>query len=41
MFCLHRDGRLSVPLKGNLWKGAFHLPRMQLRCWQFLEQLGR
>jgi N-acylglucosamine 2-epimerase len=26
---LHRDGRVSVPLKGNLWKGPFHLPRMQ------------
>jgi N-acylglucosamine 2-epimerase len=38
---LHRDGRLSVPLKGNLWKGPFHLPRMQLRCWQILEQLSR
>jgi N-acylglucosamine 2-epimerase len=25
---LHRDGRISVPLKGNLWKGPFHLPRM-------------
>lgn len=25
---LHRDGRLSVRLKGNLWKGPFHLPRM-------------
>ncbi len=36
---LHRDGRLSVPLKGNLWKGPFHLPRMQLRCWQILEQM--
>jgi N-acylglucosamine 2-epimerase len=35
---LHRDGRLSVPLKGNLWKGPFHLPRMQLRCWQILER---
>ena len=33
---LHRDGGLSVPLKGNLWKGPFHLPRMQLRCWQML-----
>jgi N-acylglucosamine 2-epimerase len=33
---LHRDGSLSVPLKGNLWKGPFHLPRMQLRCWQML-----
>lgn len=29
---LHRDGRLSVPLKGNLWKGPFHLPRMLLKC---------
>jgi N-acylglucosamine 2-epimerase len=34
---LHRDGRRSVSLKGNLWKGPFHLPRMQLRCWQALE----
>ena len=33
---LHRDGRLSVPLKGNLWKGPFHLPRMLLKCWQLL-----
>lgn len=31
---LHRDGRISVPLKGNLWKGPFHLPRMQLVCAQ-------
>ncbi|MCC6681680.1 MAG: AGE family epimerase/isomerase [Phycisphaeraceae bacterium] len=35
---LHRDGRLSVPLKGNMWKGPFHLPRMQLYCWQLLEK---
>ena len=34
---LHRDGRLSVPLKGNLWKGPFHLPRMQWYCWQILD----
>ncbi len=34
---LHRDGRISVPLKGNLWKGPFHLPRMQWYCWQLLE----
>lgn len=34
---LHRDGRLSVPLKGNMWKGPFHLPRMLLYCWQLLE----
>ncbi|MHC4404866.1 MAG: AGE family epimerase/isomerase [Planctomycetota bacterium] len=34
---LHRDGRISVPLKGNLWKGPFHLPRMQFVCWQLLD----
>ncbi len=33
---LHRDGRVSVPLKGNIWKGPFHLPRMQLYCWRLL-----
>ncbi|MCA9195135.1 MAG: AGE family epimerase/isomerase, partial [Planctomycetales bacterium] len=26
---LHRDGSLSSTLKGNLWKGPFHLPRQQ------------
>ena len=36
---LHRDGRISVPLKGNLWKGPFHLPRMQYVCWQMLESM--
>ena len=36
---LHRDGRISVPLKGNLWKDPFHLPRMQLNCWKILEGL--
>jgi N-acylglucosamine 2-epimerase len=24
----HRDGRIATRLKGNLWKGPFHLPRM-------------
>jgi N-acylglucosamine 2-epimerase len=38
---LHRDGRLSVPLKGNLWKGPFHLPRMQLVGWQILANMQR
>ena len=39
---LHRDGSVSVDLKGNHWKGPFHLPRMQLYCWQLLEEyLGR
>lgn len=38
---LHRDGRLSVPLKGNYWKGPFHLPRMQMVCWKLLEEMKR
>jgi N-acylglucosamine 2-epimerase len=36
---LHRDGSVSSQLKGNVWKGPFHLPRMQLICWQILEQM--
>lgn len=36
---LHRDGRISSTVKGNLWKGPFHLPRMQLTCWQLLEEI--
>lgn len=34
---LHRDGSVSSTLKGNLWKGPFHMPRMQLVCWKLLE----
>jgi N-acylglucosamine 2-epimerase len=37
---LHRDGTISTPLKGNMWKGFFHLPRMQWYCWQRLEEMG-
>jgi len=36
---LHRDGRISVDLKGNIWKGPFHIPRMYLMCWKILEEL--
>ncbi len=36
---LHRDGRISTQLKGNMWKGPFHLPRMQWYCWQLLDRL--
>ena len=35
---LHRDGRISSRLKGNQFKGPFHLPRMQWYCWQLLER---
>ena len=34
---LHRDGRRSNTIKGNMWKGPFHLPRMQWYCWKLLE----
>lgn len=33
---LHRDGRISTRLKGNMWKGPFHLPRMLWYCWKLL-----
>jgi len=36
---LHRDGRVSVDLKGNIWKGPFHIPRMLLKTWQHFEIL--
>jgi N-acylglucosamine 2-epimerase len=34
---LHRDGSVSVRLKGNMWKGPFHLPRMLWYCLRLLE----
>ena len=37
---LHRDGRISSRVKGNLWKGPFHLPRMQLECWKLLDSMN-
>ena len=37
---LHRDGTLSSTVKGNLWKGPFHLPRMQLYAWKLLEEMA-
>ena len=35
---LHRDRSESVRLKGNLWKGPFHLPRMLWYCGRLLEE---
>lgn len=34
---LHRDGRVSNTMKGNHYKGPFHLPRMQWYCWNLLK----
>ena len=36
---LRRDGTVSSTVKGNHWKGPFHLPRMQLYAWKLLEQM--
>lgn len=36
---LRRDGSLSTPLKGGLWKGAFHVPRALLMCGRLAERL--
>ncbi|MFN3166207.1 MAG: AGE family epimerase/isomerase [Phycisphaeraceae bacterium] len=37
---LHRDGRISSTLKGNLWKGPFHMPRMQWLCGNILDEMS-
>ncbi|MGH9161735.1 MAG: AGE family epimerase/isomerase, partial [Vicinamibacteraceae bacterium] len=36
---LHRDGTVSTPLKGNMWKGPFHLPRMQWYCSLLIDDM--
>jgi N-acylglucosamine 2-epimerase len=37
---LHRDGTVASPVKGNHWKGPFHLPRMQLLACSLLEEMA-
>ncbi len=36
---LSRDGRVCSDIKGNLFKGCFHVPRMQYECWQLCREL--
>jgi N-acylglucosamine 2-epimerase len=36
---LHRDGSLALDLKGNYFRGPFHLPRQQLFCHLLLEEM--
>jgi N-acylglucosamine 2-epimerase len=36
---LHRDGTVSTHFKGNMWKGPFHLPRMQWYCTRLIEDM--
>ena len=35
----HRDGSLSTPLKGNMYKGPFHIPRMYIVCLELLKKV--
>lgn len=35
---LNRDGTVAAPMKGTLWKGPFHLPRMKWKCWQLCQE---
>jgi N-acylglucosamine 2-epimerase len=36
---LHRDGSVATMLKGNLYKGPFHIPRMQIVCYGLVREL--
>lgn len=38
---LRRDGSVSTPIKGGLWKGFFHVPRCLLLCADALDRLSR
>ncbi len=36
---LRRDGSLSTPLKGGMWKGFFHTPRALWLSWKLLDEM--
>jgi N-acylglucosamine 2-epimerase len=36
---LRRDGVPSTTLKGNMWKGPFHMPRQKIVCLKILKEL--
>ena len=38
---LHKDNSLSTPLKGNMYKGPFHIPRMYLVCCSLFDELRK
>ena len=38
---LHHDNTLSTPLKGNMYKGPFHIPRMYLVCESLFSELAK
>lgn len=38
---LHRDGSVSTTLKGNMYKGPFHIPRMYMRCIEIIDLIKK
>lgn len=36
---LHQDGSLSTDLKGNMYKGPFHIPRMYMKCVKLIDNI--
>ncbi len=36
-----REGRITTRLKGNTWKGPFHLPRMQMTCLGLVDEIAK
>ena len=36
----HRDGTLATRIKGNFYKGPFHIPRMYMKCIEIIDQFG-
>ena len=37
---LHRDGTISTDLKGNMYKGPFHIPRMYMKCVEIIDAIN-
>ena len=35
----YRDGKRSTDLKGNLYKGPFHIPRMYMKCIEIIDSM--
>lgn len=36
---LHRDGTVTQPAKGNLYKGPFHIPRMMIKGYMLCKEI--
>ena len=36
---LHRDGTIATKIKGNMYKGPFHIPRMYMEAIEIIDSL--